>query len=168
MNKSEVTANKIADSEKLRLVLALWRFQEKKIVFTNGCFDILHPGHAEYLSKAADLGDVLVVGLNTDASVSRLKGPSRPILDQNARAMLLASLHFVTLVVLFDEPTPYELIKTVQPDVLVKGKDYKAEEVVGYDIVTAKGGMVETIELVEGYSTSAIIQKILNNPPQGL
>lgn len=168
MNKSEVTANKIADPEKLRSVLALWRFMGKRIVFTNGCFDILHLGHVDYLSKAADLGDVLVVGLNTDASVSRLKGPSRPILDENARAMLLASLHFVTIVVLFDEPTPYELIKTIQPDVLVKGKDYKAEEVVGYDIVTAKGGTVETIELVEGYSTSAIIHKILNNPPRGL
>jgi rfaE bifunctional protein nucleotidyltransferase chain/domain len=111
---------------------------------------------------------VLVLGLNTDASVSRIKGPSRPVLDQHARATLLASLHFVTLVVLFDEPTPYELIQIVQPDILVKGKDYKAEDVVGYDIVTAKGGRVETIDLVEGYSTSAIISRILNNPPQGL
>jgi D-glycero-beta-D-manno-heptose 1-phosphate adenylyltransferase len=168
MNKLETTQNKIADHEKLRSILALWRFQDKKIVFTNGCFDILHLGHVDYLSKAADLGDVLVLGLNTDASVSRIKGPSRPVLDQHARATLLASLHFVTLVVLFDEPTPYELIQIVQPDILVKGKDYKAEDVVGYDIVTAKGGRVETIDLVEGYSTSAIISKILKTPPQGL
>jgi rfaE bifunctional protein nucleotidyltransferase chain/domain len=168
MNKLETSQNKIADLNRLRSLLALWRFQDKKIVFTNGCFDILHLGHVDYLSKAADLGDVLVLGLNTDASVSRIKGPSRPVLDQHARATLLASLHFVTLVVLFDEPTPYELIQIVQPDILVKGKDYKAEDVVGYDIVTAKGGRVETIDLVEGYSTSAIISRILNNPPQGL
>jgi D-glycero-beta-D-manno-heptose 1-phosphate adenylyltransferase len=160
MTKSDLITKKILSPDQLKSQLALWKFQEKKIVFTNGCFDIMHLGHIDYLSKAADLGDVLLIGLNTDASVSRIKGPSRPVIDQHARAMLLASLQFVTIVVLFDEPTPYELIRLIQPDILVKGKDYKASEVVGYDIVTAKGGRVETIDLVEGYSTSAIISRI--------
>jgi len=163
MTKSDLIQKKILPPDQLKPQLALWKFQEKKIVFTNGCFDIMHLGHIDYLSKAADLGDVLVIGLNTDASVSRIKGPSRPVIDQHARAMLLASLQFVTIVVLFDEPTPYDLIRLIQPDILVKGKDYKAEEVVGYDIVTAKGGRVETLDLVEGYSTSSIISRIIGN-----
>lgn len=144
-------------------MLHVWRFQQKKIVFTNGCFDIVHLGHLDYLSKAADLGDILILGLNTDASVQRLKGAGRPVVDEQARAFMMASLRFVDAVVLFDQQTPYELIQLVQPDVLVKGKDYKAEEVVGYDIVTAKGGKVETIDLVPGYSTTALIQKIISN-----
>jgi rfaE bifunctional protein nucleotidyltransferase chain/domain len=115
------------------------------------------------LRKARDLGDVLVLGLNTDASVRRLKGPSRPVQDEKARAEILASLLFVDVVVLFDEETPYKLIQQVQPDILVKGKDYSAEDVVGYDIVKSKGGRVETIELVDGYSTSAIVQRILES-----
>ncbi len=144
-------------------MLHVWRFQQKKIVFTNGCFDIVHLGHLDYLSKAADLGDILILGLNTDASVQRLKGAGRPVVDELARAFMMASLRFVDAVVLFDQQTPYELIQLVQPDVLVKGKDYKAEEVVGYDIVTAKGGKVETIDLVPGYSTTALIQKIIRS-----
>ena len=140
--------------------LSRWREQGLKIVFTNGCFDILHRGHVEYLSKASDMGDVLVVGLNTDASVKRLKGEGRPINDQKARALVLASLSFVDAVVLFDEDTPYELIKAIRPDVLVKGADYKPLEIVGYDIVTSYGGKVETVPLVEGYSTTSI----LNHP----
>lgn len=162
MTQLEYLQNKILDAKTLESRLALWQFQNKKIVFTNGCFDIVHRGHIEYLAKAADLGDVLVIGLNTDASVSRIKGPQRPVVDQQSRALLLAALHFTTAIVYFDEPTPYELIKKVQPDILVKGKDYKAEDVVGYDIVTAQGGKVETIELVEGYSTSAIIKKLIS------
>jgi D-glycero-beta-D-manno-heptose 1-phosphate adenylyltransferase len=160
MTQLEILQNKILEPAKLENLLALWRFQEKKIVFTNGCFDIVHRGHIEYLSKAADLGDVLIIGLNTDSSVSRIKGPKRPIVDERSRALLLAALHFTTAIVYFDEPTPYELIKKVLPDILVKGKDYKAEDVVGYDILTAKGGKVETIELVEGFSTTNLIQKI--------
>lgn len=148
-------------------MLHVWRFQQKKIVFTNGCFDIVHLGHLDYLSKAADLGDILILGLNTDASVQRLKGAGRPVVDEQARAFVMASLRFVDAVVLFDQQTPYELIQLVQPDVLVKGKDYKAEEVVGYDIVTAKGGKVETIDLVPGYSTTALIQKIISNENAG-
>jgi rfaE bifunctional protein nucleotidyltransferase chain/domain len=161
MKKAEAVRNKIFTLESLEIRLLQWRKQNIKIVFTNGCFDILHLGHVDYLSKAADLGDVLVLGLNTDASVSRIKGPDRPVNDEVSRSFIMASLEFVDAVVLFDEPTPYHLIHIVQPDVLVKGKDYNAEDVVGYDIVTAKGGIVETIDLVEGYSTTSIIQKIL-------
>jgi D-glycero-beta-D-manno-heptose 1-phosphate adenylyltransferase len=162
MKNPERIQQRILSWNDLSKYLHLWRFQQKKIVFTNGCFDLVHLGHIDYLSKAADLGDILIVGLNTDDSVSRLKGPSRPLVDQHARATLMASLRFVDAVVLFDEPTPYELIQLVQPDILVKGKDYKAEDVVGYDIVTAKGGKVETIDLVEGYSTTMLVQKIIS------
>ena len=140
--------------------LSLWRFKDDKIVFTNGCFDILHRGHIEYLAKAASLGTKLVIGLNTDASVKRLKGDSRPINDENARALLLASLVFVDKVILFDTDTPRDLIDFVQPDVLVKGGDYKPEEIVGYDIVKAKGGEIVTLDFVEGYSTTSLIEKM--------
>ena len=140
--------------------LSTFRSQDLKVVFTNGCFDILHRGHVEYLSKASDMGDVLVVGLNTDASVKRLKGEGRPVNNQEDRALVLASLSFVDAVVLFDEDTPYELIKVVRPDVLVKGADYKPEEIVGHDMVTSYGGKVQTVPLVEGYSTSSIISKL--------
>ena len=149
--------HKIIAKAELAVRLGQWRAQGLKVVFTNGCFDILHRGHVEYLSKASDMGDVLVVGLNTDASVKRLKGEGRPVNDEQARALVLASLACVDAVVLFDEDTPYELIKTVRPDVLVKGADYKPEEIVGYDIVTSYGGQVETVPLVEGYSTTSII-----------
>lgn len=145
----------------LQPLLELWRFFGKKVVFTNGCFDLLHLGHLDYLSKAADLGDIFIIGVNTDASVSRLKGPMRPVNDQHSRTMLLAAFKFVDAVVLFDEPTPKALIDFIQPDVLVKGNDYKAEDIVGYDTVTAKGGRVETIPLVEGYSTTAMINRII-------
>ena len=158
MKKTEIIKSKILDRHALERNLAFWRFKSRKIVFTNGCFDILHRGHVEYLSQARNKGDVLVVGLNTDASVRRLKGANRPVNPQEARAMVLASLFFVDAVVLFDENTPYELIKTVQPDVLVKGADYQPENIVGYDIVTAKGGTVETVALVEGFSTTGIVE----------
>ena len=151
--------NKII-KDKTHLSSLLKTFSAKKIVFTNGCFDLLHRGHIEYLSKAADFGDMLIIGLNTDASVSRLKGPHRPIQDESSRAHIMAALEFVDLVIYFDEDTPYDLIKMVQPDILVKGADYKAENIVGYDIVTAKGGQVKTIEFLDGYSTSAIESKI--------
>ena len=152
--------NKLFSHKDLEAKLRAWRSAQKTIVFTNGCFDILHRGHVEYLAQAADLGDVLVVGLNTDASVKRLKGESRPVNDEQSRALLLSALQFVDAVVLFDDDTPYELIKQVQPDVLVKGNDYKPEEIVGYDIVTAKGGKVLTINLVEGFSTTNIIKRM--------
>lgn len=160
MKHLEKIYNKILDDNSLEERLNFWRSEGKTIVFSNGCFDILHRGHVEYLSKAADLGDKLIIGLNTDASVKKLKGPSRPVNDEKSRAILLSALEFVDTVVFFEEDTPYNLIKRVQPDVLVKGKDYKAEDIVGYDIVTAKGGKVETIELVDGFSTTKILEKI--------
>jgi rfaE bifunctional protein nucleotidyltransferase chain/domain len=163
MNKYEIIEGKIHDWHSLSRAVALWRFEDKKIVFTNGCFDLLHLGHIDYLSKAASLGNVLIVGMNTDASVSRIKGPHRPINDEVSRLHIMASLFFVNAVVLFDEPTPLELIKLVQPDILVKGGDYKVEEIVGYDVVKAKGGTVQTIDFVPGYSTSAIEAKIRKN-----
>ena len=131
-----------------------------RIVFTNGCFDILHLGHASYLADARDLGDVLVVGLNTDESVRRIKGKNRPVKDQHTRALLLASLQVVDLVVLFGEDTPAELIRLVKPDILAKGGDYRKEEIVGYETVTAYGGKIVTIPFVEGQSSSSLIQKI--------
>ncbi len=139
-------------------LLAAWK--DEKIVFSNGCFDILHQGHVVYLAKAAALGSKLVVGLNSDASVKRLKGENRPICGEQERALLLAALGFVDAVILFGEDTPYNLIKTVQPDILVKGADYKPEEIVGYDIVKAKGGVIKTIVLEEGFSTTNVIEKI--------
>ena len=148
-------------NDDLGRLVAYWNFKNQKIVFTNGCFDILHRGHIDYLVKAADLGNVLVVGLNADASVSRLKGAGRPVQDQDSRALVLAALRFVSAVVLFDEDTPYQLIKAVQPDLLVKGSDYKTDDIVGADIVKAKGGEVQTIDFLEGYSTSGIIRRLL-------
>lgn len=150
----------VADKENLFSILNQWRFKNEKIVFTNGCFDIVHKGHIEYLAQAAALGTKLVVGLNTDASVKRLKGEKRPVNDQEARAILLSALIFVDKIVLFDEDTPYELIKYIQPDILVKGKDYKPEQIVGYDIVKNKGGEIITIDLTAGYSTTSILNKL--------
>ncbi len=130
------------------------------VVFTNGCFDLLHRGHVTYLSQARDLGCLLVVGLNSDASVRRLKGPDRPLVDQDSRALLLASLQCVDYVTIFDEDTPYELIKAVMPDVLVKGGDYRPHSIVGADIVHKHGGQVRTIPLVEGFSTTRLAEKL--------
>jgi len=166
MNNLERIHTKIYDRKNLETQLAIWRFQSKKIVFTNGCFDLLHLGHIDYLSKAKDLGDILIIGVNTDDSVKRLKGAARPITDENSRSVILASLQFVNAVILFDEDTPYNLIKQVQPDVLVKGSDYKAEDVVGYDIVKAKGGEIVTVDFLEGYSTTGILNKISETPPK--
>ncbi|PIQ33575.1 MAG: D-glycero-beta-D-manno-heptose 1-phosphate adenylyltransferase [Bacteroidetes bacterium CG18_big_fil_WC_8_21_14_2_50_41_14] len=161
MNKTELISNKIMNLETISKALAVWELRGKKIVFTNGCFDLLHLGHIDYLSKAKDLGDILIVGVNTDNSVVRLnKGENRPITNEQSRASIIASLFFVDAVVLFDEDTPYKLIKIVQPDVLVKGSDYKPEDIVGYDVVMAKKGEIRTIDYLEGYSTTAIEQKI--------
>lgn len=159
----EIVRSKIIDRNNLEKDLMRWRFFSQKIVFTNGCFDILHLGHIEYLASAANEGDILVIGLNTDASTTGLKGPNRPINDQQQRAMILASLQFVNAVILFDEPTPYELIKQIQPDVLIKGSDYKPDEIVGHDIIKEKGGIIKTIDFLPGYSTTLIEEKIRNN-----
>lgn len=157
--------NKILPIEKLLPFLSIWRFKEQKIVFTNGCFDLLHLGHIDYLAKAANLGNKLVVGLNTDSSTARLKGAGRPITNEESRSKLLAALFFVDAVVLFDDETPINLIKTIAPDVLVKGADYTLDKIVGADSVLARGGEVKTIEFIDGYSTSAIEQKIRNYAP---
>lgn len=157
MDTLQLIKNKIFQLSVFSSQFSAFHSQGMKVVFTNGCFDILHRGHIEYLSKAADMGDVLVVGLNTDASVKRLKGEGRPVNNEEARALVLASLSFVDAVVLFDDDTPYELIKAIRPDVLVKGADYKVEEIVGYDIVTSYGGTVTTVPLVEGYSTTKFL-----------
>jgi rfaE bifunctional protein nucleotidyltransferase chain/domain len=139
--------------------LRYWNANNKKIVFTNGCFDILHRGHIEYLCEAKEMGDILIVGLNSDNSVRRLKGEHRPINDQMSRALILASLLFVDAVVIFDEETPLNLIKTVNPNILVKGGDYKEEDIVGYDFVKENNGEIVTINFVPGFSTTNIIKK---------
>ncbi len=160
MQKTELINTKIYSVKALKTKLNFWRFKDKKIVFTNGCFDLLHLGHIDYLSKASDFGDILIIGLNTDKSVAKLKGKGRPITDEKSRAAILASLFFVDAIILFDEETPLNLIETVQPDVLIKGSDYKPEEIIGYDIVKAKGGQIITIDFLPGYSTTSIENKI--------
>ncbi|MFK7937067.1 MAG: D-glycero-beta-D-manno-heptose 1-phosphate adenylyltransferase [Saprospiraceae bacterium] len=137
-----------------------WQRLEQKVVFTNGCFDLLHYGHLHYLAEARSLGDRLVIGLNATESVRRLKGKHRPIHDVQTRRMMLAALIFVDLVVEFSEDTPFELIKLIQPNLLVKGGDYQIENIVGADIVTANGGIVKTLPFIKGYSTTKIEEKI--------
>lgn len=136
------------------------RLHQQKIVFTNGCFDILHRGHVTYLAQACQMGDLLVVGLNSDASVRRLKGPERPVNDEQSRALLLAALEMVDYVVLFEEDTPYNLILKVKPDLLVKGGDYDIDNIVGADFVRQRGGEVRTIPFVQGFSSSSIIDHL--------
>lgn len=162
MKELDKIQNKIISFDNIQKQVLKWREENKKIVFTNGCFDIIHRGHVDYLSKAKDLGDILIIGLNTDQSVRNIKGNTRPIQDENSRAIILASMQFVDAIVFFSEPTPYTLIKEIQPDILVKGADYKKEDIIGYDIVSQRGGTVETIEFIEGYSTSNIERKIKN------
>jgi rfaE bifunctional protein nucleotidyltransferase chain/domain len=159
MNNYELLISKRLDGQQLGAALELWEEEGKTLVFTNGCFDIIHRGHVEYLAKASDLGDILFIGLNSDASVRRIKGPGRPVQDETARARVLGAMFFVDAVCLFDEDTPYELIKKVKPGILVKGKDYEEHEIAGHDIVKSAGGKIVTIDLTEGYSTSKIIGK---------
>jgi len=160
MQKTEIIQNKIYSVEAIKSQLNIWRFKDKKIVFTNGCFDLLHLGHIDYLSKAADFGDIMIIGLNSDKSVTHIKGSNRPITDEKSRSAILASLFFVDAIILFDEATPRNLIEIIQPDVLIKGSDYKAEDIVGYDIVKAKGGQIITLDFLPGYSTTIIENKI--------
>ena len=147
------------NNERLIEDVNFWKKQNKKIVFTNGCFDIIHRGHIEYLCKAKEMGDILIVGLNSDESVKKLKGDNRPINDQMARLLILASLMFIDAVVLFNDDTPLNLIKMINPDILVKGGDYDTEKIVGYNFVTQNGGKVSIIDFVPGYSTTNIIKK---------
>ncbi|WP_170170259.1 D-glycero-beta-D-manno-heptose 1-phosphate adenylyltransferase [Hymenobacter perfusus] len=160
------TKDKILSQAELLPVVAGWQAAGEKVVFTNGCFDLLHLGHVDYLEKARHLGDRLVVGLNTDASVSCLK-PGRPLQDEVSRARVLASLLFVDAVVLFGEQTPLTLIEAVRPDILVKGDDYQLSGIVGHEVVLQNGGQVLTVPLVAGYSTTRIVERILQSS-QGL
>lgn len=139
-----------------------WEKQRLRVVFTNGCFDILHEGHVRYLAEAKSLGDKLIVGLNSDASVTKLKGPSRPINTSKSRAIVLAGLESVDAVIVFEEETPFKLISLLHPDILVKGGDWKTEDIVGSDIVIEHGGKVFSLSFHEGYSTTLIEEKIKN------
>ncbi|MDA8158383.1 MAG: D-glycero-beta-D-manno-heptose 1-phosphate adenylyltransferase [Deltaproteobacteria bacterium] len=151
---------RIIESENIKKELSELKKKSKKIVFTNGCFDIIHAGHISYLNEAKALGDILIVGLNSDKSVRRLKGADRPVVNERDRAYILANLKPVDYVVIFDEDTPYELIKEINPDVLVKGADYKGKSIAGSDIVKSSGGETVLINFIEGKSTSEIIKKI--------
>ncbi len=152
---------KIVDTDKLQRKIARWRLKNQRIVFTNGCFDLVHAGHIEYLLEARALGDRLVIGVNADASVSRLKGAHRPIKDEQTRLLVLASFQFTDAVLLFEEDTPQYLIEIVRPDVLVKGGDWKEEQIVGSAFVRSYGGEVKSLPFLAGHSTSALEQKIL-------
>lgn len=156
----EKSIEKIKSLSEAQKKIADWKSKGDKVVFTNGCFDIIHLGHVDYLEKARGLGDRLVLGLNTDDSVSRFKGPERPLQDQNSRARVLAAFQFIDLVVFFNEDTPLNLITELMPDILVKGSDYLAENIVGADVVNKGGGVVKTIDFVPGYSTTRIVEKI--------
>ncbi len=172
MNRLTYQLNKIVSLEEAQRKVAMWQMKGDKVVFTNGCFDILHLGHVTYLAQAASEGSRLVIGLNTDASVRRQgKGDDRPINSEESRALVLAALQVVDLIVFFDQDTPIELIKALQPDVLAKGADYDLEEteptakkyIVGSDIMKQKGGKVIAIPLVDGYSTTALIKKVVGS-----
>lgn len=160
MNISAYTHNKIMNVVQLQATISRCRLLNKKIVFTNGCFDILHAGHIHSLEQAAAFGDFLIVGLNSDKSINRIKGPDRPINKEQDRALLLASLLMVDAVVLFEEETPLELIQTVKPDVLVKGGDYTIESIAGAKEVLQNGGKVEIISLIPGISTTSLADRI--------
>jgi D-glycero-beta-D-manno-heptose 1-phosphate adenylyltransferase len=154
-------SSKIVSKEDASRIINGLRLKGRKIVFTNGCFDILHPGHVDYLSQARDLGRFLVLGLNTDNSVKRLnKAVNRPVNDEVSRATVLAALSCVDLIVMFDEDTPLNLIDFLKPDFLVKGGDWEVEKIVGHDVVAANGGKVISIPLLEGFSTTKLIEKI--------
>lgn len=161
MKSLQKLKNKIVLKSELSSFLEKWN--NEKTVFTNGCFDIVHQGHVDYLSKAADLGTKLIVGINTDDSVKRLgKGENRPLQDENSRAILIAALQFVDMVIIFDEDTPLELIECIKPDVLVKGSDYAIENIVGQKVVLEGGGIVKTIDFLDGFSTSKIVERAQN------
>jgi D-beta-D-heptose 7-phosphate kinase/D-beta-D-heptose 1-phosphate adenosyltransferase len=151
---------KIKSFSELKKIITRLHQCGKEIIFTNGCFDLLHRGHVDYLRKAKSLGDILVVGLNSDASIRRLKGKGRPVTKQGDRAEILASLEFVDYVTIFDEDTPFNLIKALRPDVLVKGADWKKSEIVGNDIVKSYGGKIAVIKYLKGYSTTNILNTI--------
>ena len=159
-NKLEFIQNKIYKLSELNLIVNQWKMLSKKVVFTNGCFDIIHRGHNTYLLEAAELGNKLIVAVNSDESVRKLKGSNRPIVDEYSRALNLASHTYIDAVIIFDEDTPLNLINELQPDVLIKGGDYTLETIVGAKEVLSYGGQVEIIPFLEGYSTTNVIEKI--------
>jgi rfaE bifunctional protein nucleotidyltransferase chain/domain len=163
MSHYQKIKSKIIDYSQLDNLIADWKSDNETIVFTNGCFDIIHQGHIDYLAKAADKGSKLIIGVNTDNSVSRIKGPSRPIQDEYSRMMILAAMEFVDALILFDDETPINLINQVIPNILVKGSDYNVEDIVGYETVVNNGGRVETIDFLPGFSTSSIEKRIKDN-----
>lgn len=158
--QKNIIYSKIKNQEALKKILDKLRKKGKRIVFTNGCFDILHPGHIGYLKRSKGLGDLLVIGLNSDASVRKLKGKGHPITPQGKRAELLASLEFVDFVAIFNELTPLKLIKKVRPHILVKGADWQKKDVVGKGFIESYGGKVQRVPYLKGYSTTALIKKI--------
>lgn len=160
INLEATLTGKICDLPSLKAKVQEWQTEGKKVVFTNGVFDLLHIGHITYLAKAAELGDKLIIGLNADSSVKRIKGESRPVNDQSSRAAILAAMFFVDAIVVFEEDTPLNLISNLLPDYLVKGADYSVDNIVGAKEVIANGGEVKTINFVEGYSSTTIINKI--------
>jgi rfaE bifunctional protein nucleotidyltransferase chain/domain len=160
MSQFNTLKNKIFSLENLKIQVPKWKAKGEKVVFTNGCFDIIHPGHIEVLARTADLGTKLIIGLNSDSSIQRLKGKNRPIIQEQSRAILLASFSFVDAVVLFSEDTPIDLISTLLPDVLAKGGDYKIETIVGHKVVQENGGQVILVPFVDGFSSTTIIEKI--------
>jgi len=159
--------DRVKERLQLACILARLRSEGKKIVFTNGCFDLIHPGHVRYLEKARSLGDILVVAVNSDVSVRRLKGPQRPILSELERCEIVASLHCVDWVTVFSEDTPLQIIQELAPDVLVKGGDWAKDQIVGRDFVEARGGLVVAIDFEQGFSTSEIIRRIQSRPGRG-
>lgn len=160
MKKQNLNSKIYQREADLKIQVQKWQNQQKKVIFTNGCFDILHVGHVTYLEEAKNEGDKLIVAVNADESVRKLKGPGRPVNDEKSRLTVLAALQSVDAVILFGEDTPYELINTLRPDMLVKGGDYPVESIVGYSLVTGYGGQVKALSLVRGYSTTRTEQKL--------
>ncbi|MBC8295334.1 MAG: D-glycero-beta-D-manno-heptose 1-phosphate adenylyltransferase [Pelagibacterales bacterium] len=153
---------KIFNIKNLSQIINEWRLNGDKIVFTNGCFDLIHLGHLEILARSADLGDKLIVGINSDVSIKKIKGNSRPIIEEDSRAKQLAAIEFIDAVILFNEDTPYNLINILKPDVLTKGGDYKKNDIVGNQLINKEQGEVVIIPLTQGYSTTSILEKIKN------
>ena len=153
---------KIFNIKDLSKIINEWRLNGDKIVFTNGCFDLIHLGHLEILARSADLGDKLIVGINSDESIKKIKGNSRPIIEEDSRAKQLAAIEFIDAVILFNEDTPYNLINILKPDVLTKGGDYKKNDIVGNQLINKEQGEVVIIPLTQGYSTTSILEKIKN------
>ena len=160
MNNFKNIKSKIYSLSDLKIKSDKWKGKEKKVVFTNGCFDLIHRGHLEVLANTADLGDKLIIGLNSDSSIKYLKGKNRPIMDEISRAILLASLQFVDAIVFFSDETPYKLIETLVPDVLAKGGDYKVTEIAGREVVLENGGEVILVPFIHGFSSTNIVEKI--------